>query len=275
MRFSERMGFKPVTLELQTDSMSRELRNSLWNTLHAIHINDRNKSPHQSYSPRLHRLAVDAQVSFFKLPVDDIEDYDFSYIARVKTWVLKTDFHQLYDFIEWLAEWDSANSVFVDTINSVLEREHSSYRLVGGVLTPITNTIEIESVELASSHGGKFGNVSAHIQAAIKLFSDKKAPDYRNSIKEAISAVEAAARTLSGSEKATLGDALKDLEKRKKLHPALKEGFLKIYGYSSDADGIRHAMSDMPTTTEADARFMLVSCSAFCQFFDRKLAEDR
>lgn len=47
---------------------------------------------------------------------------------------------------------------------------------------------------------------------------------------------------------------------------ALKDGFLKIYGYSSDADGIRHAMSDVPTLTESDARFMLVSCSAFANF---------
>jgi hypothetical protein len=37
--------------------------------------------------------------------------------------------------------------------------------------------------------------------------------------------VEAIAGILSGNEKATLGDALKILEKNRKLHPALKDAF--------------------------------------------------
>ena len=52
-----------------------------------------------------------------------------------------------------------------------------------------------------------------------------------------------------------------------KLHPALKQGFLKIYGYTSDEGGVRHAegmfVSDV---TFEEAKFMLVSCSAFVNF---------
>ena len=57
------------------------------------------------------------------------------------------------------------------------------------------------------------------------------------------------ARIVSEKPKATLSDALKAIEKNGLLHEALKDGFIKLYGYTSDADGIRHAMLDEPTLT--------------------------
>jgi hypothetical protein len=72
-------------------------------------------------------------------------------------------------------------------------------------------------------------------------------PDYRNCVKESISAVESAARQIAG-EGAKLADALAALERKGvTLHPALKKGFLRLYGYTSDDDGIRHAILDEPT----------------------------
>ena len=48
-------------------------------------------------------------------------------------------------------------------------------------------------------------------------------------------------------------------------------GFEKIYGYTSDQDGIRHAILDESKTVEPeDALFMLVSCSAFCNYLQQK-----
>jgi hypothetical protein len=77
------------------------------------------------------------------------------------------------------------------------------------------------------------------LQRALQLLSDRKAPDYRNSIKESILAVESMARVVAENEKATLADALKALEKSKKLHTALKDGFGKLYGYVNDEQGTR------------------------------------
>ena len=114
--------------------------------------------------------------------------------------------------------------------------------------------------------------VAAHIQQALESFSNRDNPNYRNAISEAISAVEAMCRLITGDSKATLGKALKELEKRNviNVHPALNEAFKKIYGYTSDADGIRHAMSELPSVGVEDAQFMIVACSTFVNYLRAK-----
>jgi len=67
---------------------------------------------------------------------------------------------------------------------------------------------------------------------------------------------------------ATLGDALKKLEDNGlKIHGAMKEAFGKLYGYTSDGTGIRHAgQLGGPHATFEEAKFMLVSCCAFVNY---------
>ena len=64
-----------------------------------------------------------------------------------------------------------------------------------------------------------------------------------------------------------MGDALKRLEEEKKIHPALKGAFTKLYGYTSDEGGIRHAEGLLESdVTFEEAKFMLVTCSAFINY---------
>ena len=92
---------------------------------------------------------------------------------------------------------------------------------------------------------------------------------------ESISAVEAISKVISGDSKAELGQTLKLIENNIGLHPALKKGFLAIYGYTSDADGIRHAMINEPKCDFEDAKYMLVSCSAFINYLIMKATKAR
>ena len=98
--------------------------------------------------------------------------------------------------------------------------------------------------------------------------ADRESPDYRNAIKEAISAVEAAARVITGDRKATLGKALKAMKKqqRVKIHPALEKAYITLYGYTSDEDGIRHGMAEEPDIGYEEAQYMVISCSAFVNY---------
>lgn len=54
------------------------------------------------------------------------------------------------------------------------------------------------------------------------------------------------------------------------LHGSLKSGFDKLYGFTSDTDGVRHG-SINPSDVDSDlAKFMLVSCSAFVNYLRAK-----
>lgn len=105
------------------------------------------------------------------------------------------------------------------------------------------------------------------------MLSDRKSPDYRNSIKEAISAVEAVCRLISGAEKDTLGPALKKVTAKAPMHAAFEQALLKLYGFTSDKGGIRHSLMEESTISYADAKFMLVLCSGFVNFMLGKCAE--
>ena len=71
---------------------------------------------------------------------------------------------------------------------------------------------------------------------------------------------------MTGETSAELSKALKKLEQRTPIHGALKKGLISIYGYTSDGDGIRHALMDEPNLDQEDAIFMLVTCSAFINY---------
>ncbi len=133
---------------------------------------------------------------------------------------------------------------------------------------PITSDQEITAIEEALSVSQQF---TPHLERALELLADRKSPDYANSIKESISAVEATCKLITGHPKATLGAALGRLEsKLGPLHSDLTDAFKKLYGYTSDTQGIRHALVGKRDLDIEDARFMLISCSAFINYLVAK-----
>src|SRR5690606_8722681 len=120
------------------------------------------------------------------------------------------------------------------------------------ILAPITGEEEISAIEKALAIHDKYKPVRLHVSQALRLLSDKARPDYRNSIKESISAVESICAIITDNSKATLGQALKLIGREHGLHEALKSSFNSLYGYTSDADGIRHALLEEDTLEQED-----------------------
>lgn len=157
---------------------------------------------------------------------------------------------------------------FANDYNAIFKKEYVGYRFVNEIIVPITDENEIEAINQAAE--SPYAVVNAHISKAITLLADRENPDYENSIKESISAVEAVCEILTGvkGKEATLGNMLKKIEDSGVIiHGALKSAFNILYGYTSDANGIRHA-GDIggPSSTFEEAKFMLVSCSAFINY---------
>jgi hypothetical protein len=177
--------------------------------------------------------------------------------------VISSPWYWVYDIIEWLA---NRYVVARPEVNSVLTRFGSGYRFVGSSLAPITNEHELAAIEHAVAAAEPFPGAVAHLQAAVAKLAEKPEPDYRNSIKESISAVESVVKTVSGKRAAGIKEPLAALQEVLGLHGGFAAGIKALYGWTSDADGIRHAILEEPTVSHADAKFMLVTCSALVNF---------
>ncbi len=286
MLFSQRKGIK-VKNVLQVDSMDNELRTRLWNNLTVFYW-DRVREDTPSitgYGNRpCARLSSDINKEMnilirrlwhncLKWPIDALEDDWSDAHQEVRKHFFNCEWYDVYDFIEFIANnhlpsSSTLHSEFMDACNSVLEQESSAYRFVGGKIAEIISEEEIAEIEEALQTPIKAVNI--HIETALDLLADRKSPDYRNSIKESISAVEAICKLIAKDPKATLGNALKGIESKVGLHPAFKNALDNLYGYASNEQGIRHSLLDEPNLDSEDARFMLVSCSAFVNYLISK-----
>ena len=272
--FSQRKGLKPVKSVMQIDSMDDNLRNGLWNALTMyywdnIHVYDRRISGDDNI-----KLFRALWLNYFKLPIDTIDLSWNKMYGFLRGNFFEYEWNEVYDFIEFLIILEPPfrinRDAFINYCNHILQKEVSAYRIIGNRFTEITSEEEIDEIEEALETTSSIKPVFHHLKTALDLFSDRKSPDYRNSIKESISAVEALCNLISKGNKTTLGQALKEIQKRVELHPALKKAFENLYGYTSDAEGIRHALLDEPNLDFEDAKFMLVSCSAFINYLISK-----
>lgn len=286
MKFSQRMGITQTEKILQTDSVDDELRNSLWSILTAFYWDKFDKSKYDmgsridyiNYS-NLNNLFQSLWLHYFKKPTDTIPTYFYDErggLGVLRSYFFNAEWYEIYDFIEFVAAKgpSSEKTDFMKACNHFLERENSAYRFLEGKIVEISSTEELEEVETAIKQAAPYYGVKEHLNTAIGMLSDRENPNYRNSIKESISAVESLCKKISGNDKGSLGDALKELEKNRKLHPALKKAFSSLYGYTSNTNGIRHALTEESNLTSADARFMLISCSAFINYVIALLAKE-
>lgn len=279
MLFSERHGYKKIK-EIQYESIDLATKNGLWNCILDHVEKARIESSFLFNYPKLEFLLNNLWRDFFKIPADSLRIVSDA-IKRLKKLYFNEQqpWHFYFDLIEFIANlyrrngFDSEYYKFIDSCNHVLEREASCYRFIDGIITPITSKIEIEEIEETLRNADKFHGVREHMRQALILLSDREKPDYRNSIKESISAVESLVKVIVNDPRGGLRDAINQLEKQGfKFHGALKEAFLKLYGYTSDEDGIRHAIFDeVPELKFDDAKYKLVTCSAFCNYLISKI----
>jgi hypothetical protein len=272
------MGYRPIRSAIQKEGLDQPLRNGLWNVISRRILSVADVPAFAIHQRRINFYQV-VWIEYFKQRADIYKEYQTNHSINAMFYSEDNQWHAIYDFIEFCLERFDFHRLgaagtredFIKDCNECLTREMSAYRIVGGQVVPITSEEEIVAIDEAAALGDLYEPVAAHIKRAIELLSDRTAPDYRNSIKEAISAVEGICAIITESPKATLGDALKKLtDKGIELHPALKDGFSKLYGYTSDAQGIRHALMDKPNLDFEDAKFMLVSCSAFVNLLKAK-----
>lgn len=274
MRFSQRIGSREVKTDLEKNGLSADLRNTLWTlVLELIIVKRSNETSYGKVYTDLSIYYRALWIHFFKWPIDQlpwsygiVEEYNATPIVR--KWFFNSDWDLVLDFIEFSAEY---HPKFTEICNDFLKREFSAYRFVDGKLVEINSKEEIVEIEEAIKKSDKFSSVKTHLTTALDLLSDRKKPDYRNSIKESISAVESLSKIITKNDKTTLGHALKEIELKHNIPGSLKTAFSALYGYTSDEGGIRHSLLEKGVKVDIEeARFMLIACSAFVNYLISK-----
>lgn len=246
--------------------MDEQLRTMLWNVVYLMCL----AKFDDYYGPNNEERSLIKCLwfSYINEPINNMPN-DEQIVHDFQVRFFRWDWFEVYDFLGAILDClpdDNSRAEFADTCNSVLEEQLSAYRIVNGVAIEITSEHEIAAIEEAIENSPT--STQVHLKQALQHFSNREQPDYRNSIKESINAVEAICKQIAKSPKSTLGEALRKIETEGNLqiHPAFKAGMSNIYGWTSDGDGIRHALTEQSNVAAEDAKYMLVSCSAFINY---------
>ncbi len=288
--FSERYGFQKKDVEalLRTNSkgMTKELRTCLWNVYY-----DTSKA-YLEFCKEQGDLFVEALApsekrglfyeSFIKplisnyigYPLNEIEGKSKDFIEDVLYKIFfKFQWFQVYDLIELLAETLKNNNPrlfknFQEQVNTALKKEFAPYRIVEGKIAPLNNEEEVKSVVSAfeRTKNDRFHPVHEHLTKALSHLADRESPDYENSIKESISALESLMKIIFNN-KEVLSRNIKKACSEFGFHKAFCDAIEKLYGWASDAKGIRHGKgANDGRASLSEAKFIFVIATAFINY---------
>ena len=273
--FSDRNGIKPENTEIQLKAFDKRTRISLINITNKL-ITD---SLYYLGSLVKNDFCIIIYREIYHEIVDEHLNYNInSLISDIDETILNDNYDAILTLIEAIAKllntvllkYESAykKGLIFEQFNEVFKREYVGYRFIDEFIMPISDDIEISAINDALKN--EYEPVRKHLSKACIYLSDREKPDYENSIKESISAVESMCRIITGASgnDATLGKMLNKLKSQGvRIHGALADAFASLYGFSSDKDGIRHGSGlGGPSSTFAEAKFMLVACSAFVNY---------
>jgi len=286
MLFSERYGYKKINETLLRENVPERLRTRIWNVFYKdVFMIKRwgGVSPGEKFLDPVFNFVIALWDRFFKKNIQYVDEHKYHpslVVDEIKHLFFQLPWYEVYDFIEFFAQfpWESFGKDFLikkiivlTNVNQVLQEEKAPYRIINGIVTPLTSEEEIKEIEKALSVSDKFKPVRDHLEKALRLMSDRKDPDYENSIKESISALESLVKILTRKE-----GSLSGLIERLDIHQAMKRGFKELYDWTSKEGGIRHGKSGKSLTPGfAEARYMLITISAFVNYLIEKLGNER
>lgn len=263
--FPERMGVKEPRSVLQIENLDQETRTDIWNYFfrlkEVVDGEDYKKGSDDAreiarrlwsnpFSKALDTFTYTECWSLIRSRVMDGQIVDVLWMAEEMVKV----FHRV--------KQKKTALVLAQAFNDIFEQDLVGFRFVDLLLVPVTNSDELATIEAALVSTEDLPGAQEHLKNAVALLSNKTNPQYAKSLSESIGAVEAIVKKVADSK--TLGAGLIVLKNRGyPIHPALLDGWNKIYGYTSDSGGIRHGSIDPSDVDEAMATYFLVACSAF------------
>ena len=208
-------------------------------------------------------------------PLDDLQLSSPSTFAGQYRQIIRTlPFNKLFDVLQGIMRHPDCPREFVEDTSDCFRRNRLAYSVSVAPIPTIFPAVTPEQAaatkrSLEDLHAAGLTPASNQLQKASECINEK---DFAGCVRESIHAVESVARRLDPNASKSLGPALKSLSKRAALHPALESAFLKLYGYSSDEEGVRHSLvlKEAPLVGLEEAVFMFSACASFCSYLWQK-----
>mgnify|MGYP003668687556 CR=1 len=277
MGFSERYGFQPKKV-FQIEGVDEELSNGLWNIVYEFlqpyYLND-----FEDLFKKVWIENLDQRLEAVPM-YSTLEYIPQKCLLKLSGVFEKLPWFKKYDLVEFILNIEN-NGLIMDSrgaprrnyikkmTQNILIKHNSAYRLVNWQFIPITNDQEIISIENLSGQKEKFEPVKVHFEKALSFLSDKEAPDYENTIKETVSAIESTLKIIFNLPEGTIGKALPMAEKEGLIGSEFKTIITSLNRFSN-TKGIRHGDTEISEIDFATAKYFIVSGSAMINYLIEK-----
>lgn len=261
--FSQREGLAPIPAQLKLGEVTHALRNLLE---YAI---CESATPNGLPGPcgeTWKAIARDLHVKLLGHNVSSAPETLQDALRIFKDICSGSDIGPLFDAIEFIVRHKACPDEVKRELTDAFVQARAAYRIVDDQYIVAIGTAEQANAyerAIADADRRNASGARRHlIDAGVKLRNG----DWAGSVRDSIHAVESVAVGLAPGT-TTLGPALEVIERKGHLHGGLKAAFRKLYGYSSDEKGVRHALVfGDAKVDEADALFMLGACASFVSY---------
>jgi hypothetical protein len=178
---------------------------------------------------------------------------DFGFILKQE---LETDFNSLYDELARVTPGAQGVSGHLSTAK---ERARTSIDQEVSLLVLKHDRLKVPLVE--QLRNARYAAAAAAWKKS-DAFMKAIPPDLEKGVSEAVSSVEAVARLVVADPKATLGGCVKVLRSRGVIESPLLKGFEELWGFSSEAENVRHGGGEGPQLKPESARYLISVAAA-------------
>ena len=278
LTFSQRYGYEPLPEPMRLEEISDDLRRELWNTVRELLLKLRSSTGYNYYFPKDNQRVIERIIGkCASVPESRVSVKYVDVMSYFENGCFSLSFNKLLEMLESIMNDREIGDEFSEKIGYLFEAQGAAYWLDSSQRTyrfvPSANKEQGEAtrqaVEIVEQSGVAPG-AATHLRQAVEHLNARQ---YADSIADSIHAVESVARIIDPEANKTLGPALDSLEKAGLLHhPALKKAFGSLYGYSSNEQGVRHALLERDAADVGldEAMFMFGACSSFTAYLVSK-----
>jgi hypothetical protein len=270
LTFAQAEGLTPLPAQLKRTEVTPELRSVLWQCIHEEMTRSVSSGGFDTYLGKVWtNILKKVHVLHYHRLVDEFSNSQSDVVKSVKEVFEKGDYAEIYGWLQFVLQHQPPPG-FARQIETRLRYCHAPYRIVAeDVLCPIGSDVDAASLGRAFEDlkSTSLAGAREHLRSAA---AELTGGHFADSVRESIHSVESAVRVIEPN--GDFSKALSRLEQKTNIHGALKKGFLALYGFSSDEQGIRHPLleKEAPSVDEADAMFMIGACAAFLSYLVNK-----